>query len=97
MRDVPFAPGLTPMDVEPIEIGDDTYDGDDGEDKETRIAELKDFAERQRCVYSTIRNSKKDFSVLCCKQYGKILSEGESREDWLFEELNTLLTMIEEL
>lgn len=57
--------------------------------KETRIAELKDFAERQRCVYSTIRNSKKDFS--------EILSDGESREDWLFEELNTLLTMIEEL
>lgn len=54
-----------------------------------RIAALKDFAEMQGCVYRCIKDDEEEFS--------SVLSEGESREDWLFEELATFIRMVEEL
>jgi len=55
-----------------------------------RVATLKDFAERQRVVYHDIKEDPETF--------GEILNgEGETEIDWAFEELNTLLVLIDTL
>lgn len=57
--------------------------------REEKIAELQDFAERQRVVYRDILEDPEEFQA--------ILNGNETEVDWAFEELNTFLNMIDRL